>query len=66
MAGKIKVSIDKILAEKAKGDTVLINSIKVKMILKGINVDSFNANSMDDPVILEKLKTIANDLGVCI
>ncbi len=66
MAGKIKQSIDKIFAEKAKGDTIIANSIKVKLILKGINVDSYNALSPDDPAVLEKLKIIAKDFGVII
>jgi hypothetical protein len=64
MPGRIKVMIEKIIMERAKGNTVLINTTKTKLLLKGINPDKFGAESPDDPAVIAKLQTLAQELNV--
>ena len=64
MAGKIKQQLDTLIAEVAKNNPILVNTTRTKLILKGINPNKFTQDSLDDPVILEKLKDIAEAFGV--
>ncbi len=64
MAGQIKKMIDEIIKKRANGDSVLIKTTTTKLVLKGINPDKFNSSSEDDPVIMEKLKSLAKDLNL--
>lgn len=64
MAGRIKRMIDKIVSAKSKGNSTIAIATKTKLILKGINIDSYNDNSDDDPVVIEKLKQVAVDFGL--
>jgi hypothetical protein len=64
MAGKIKKMIDIIILENAKGNETLINLTKAKLTLKGINPKKFDVNTEDNPEIIEKLKIVANDMGI--
>jgi len=66
MAGKINSMINAIVEGKSKGNSIIASSTRTKIILKGINVSNYNANSPDDPVIIEKLKVIAKEFGVTI
>ena len=62
MAGRIKTMLDKLIGEKSKGDTVVANAIKVKLILKGIPVDKFTADSPDDQEIIKKISLIQDSI----
>ena len=64
MAGKIKKMIDIIILENAKGNETLVNLTKAKLTLKGINPKKFTDTSEDTPEIIEKLKVVANDMGI--
>ena len=64
MAGSIKLMIDKIMAQKAKGNVTMINLTKTKLILKGVNPDKFTPTSDDDPTIIQKVRAIAREMGV--
>lgn len=64
MAGKIHELIDKIIAERAKGNPTLITTTKTKFIFKGINPSSYDSNSPDDPAVIEKIMGIAKELNV--
>ena len=64
MAGQIKKMIDEIIKKRANGDSVLIKTTTTKLVLKGINPDKFTSSSEDDPVIMEKLKSLAKDLNI--
>lgn len=64
MAGKIKKMIDTIISTRAQGDPVLEKTIKTKLVLKGINPDSYGPSSPDDPAVIEKLTAIARDFNV--
>ena len=64
MPGKIKIMIDKIVVERAKGNATLIATTKTKLLLKGIDPDKFNPASPDDPVIMGKLQALATELNI--
>ncbi len=66
MAGKIDHAITMIIQRKAKGNPTLMSVTKTKLILKGINPDKFGPNSPDDPAVLQKLKALAQELGVAL
>jgi hypothetical protein len=66
MPGQIKRSIDAIIAQRSKGDPVLAMTTRTKLILKGVDPDSFSDNSVDDPSIMDSLKKIAQEMGVLI
>ena len=40
--------IQKIVAEKSKGNQVIASSVKTKIILKGIAIDKYTPTSPDD------------------
>ena len=64
MAGQIKKMIDKIIWERAKGNEAVIKTTKSKLMLKGVNVSKYTADSPDDDKIVAKLKSVAVELGV--
>lgn len=64
MAGQIRRAIDKIVNERSRGNQTIASTVRTKMILKGISVDKYNANSPDDPEIMKKLQTIAAEFGI--
>lgn len=64
MAGQIKKLIDTIIVKRSKGLKGLIYTTKAKLLLKGIDPDAYYDNSYDNPLILEKVRKIAVELGV--
>jgi hypothetical protein len=64
MSGKIKEMIDTIIEQRSKGSPIIASTIKIKLILKGINPDKFTINSDDNPIIIKKIEQIADNLGV--
>jgi len=64
MSGKIKKMIDTIIEQRSNGSPVIAGTIKIKLILKGINPNKFTINFDDDPVIIKKIEQVADDLGV--
>jgi hypothetical protein len=61
--GNIKKLIDAIIERKGKGNTLLIIELKKKLVFKGINPNKYTQETIDDPVVLEKLLELARDLG---
>ncbi|OQX05515.1 MAG: hypothetical protein BWK80_52070 [Desulfobacteraceae bacterium IS3] len=64
MAGQIKQLIDTIIVKRSKGLKGLIYTTKAKLLLKGIDPDGYNEASDDNPLILERIRKIAVELGV--
>jgi len=64
MAGKIKTTIDKIVHENAKGNMLIEEMTKTKIIMKGINPRLYTESTEDDPAVLEKLYDLAKNLGL--
>lgn len=64
MAGKIKVMLDHIMAERSKGNPTIAATTRTKILLKGVNPDLYTPNSPDDPLIIEKVRKIGDDFGI--
>lgn len=64
MAGKIKEMIDSIIQERSKGNSAIAETTKAKLILKGLNPNKFDRKSEDDPIIIQKLLTIAKQFNI--
>lgn len=66
MAGQIERMIQSVITQKSKGNTVIANTVKTKMYLKGIAVDKYTAASPDDPAVMAKVREIAKEFGVVV
>lgn len=66
MAGQVYHMIQKIVTQKSRGNQVIANSVRTKMILKGIAVDKYTPMSADDPLAMQKLREIAKEFGVMV
>lgn len=55
--------IDAIIQDRSKGNPAIAEMMKAKFILKGVNPNKFDRSSADDPIIIEKLLTIAKQLN---
>lgn len=63
MPGKIKQLIDRLIELRTKGDRGLVAPIKIKLIMKGIDPDMFDNTSPDNPVVIQRIMTIAKEMG---
>jgi hypothetical protein len=64
MPGKIKQMIDTIIEQRAKGSHIIASTIKIKLILKGINPDKYTSESPDNIDVIKKLDKLAEELGL--
>lgn len=64
MAGQVYRMIQEVIKQKSKGNQTIAYSIKTKMILKGIAVDKYTPASPDDPVVMRKVRDVANEFGI--
>ncbi len=64
MAGMIRSMIDRIVQERSGGNPILVNTVKTKLILKGIQPDAYTANSPDEAQVMKKVRAIGAELGV--
>lgn len=62
--GHAKQILDAIIHKRARGISSIAKTIKIKMALKGINPDRLTENTPDDPVLLNKLKQLAQSYGI--
>ncbi|MCC8189275.1 MAG: hypothetical protein LIP77_01390 [Planctomycetes bacterium] len=63
MAGKIKELIDRLIELRTRGDRGLVAPVKIKLIMKGVDPDLFDANSTDNPVVIQRVTAIAKEMG---
>lgn len=66
MAGQIHRMVQQIITQKSKGNTVIANSIRTKMYLKGIAVDKYTALSPDDVAIIQKVREVGKEFGIIV
>lgn len=66
MAGQIHKMIQQIISQKSKGNAVIANSVRTKMYLKGIAVDTYTPSSPDDAAIIQKVREIGKEFGVIV
>lgn len=63
MAGKVKELIDKLIDLRTNGDRALVAPMKIKLIMKGVDPDLFDTTSADNPVVIQRVITIAKEMG---
>jgi hypothetical protein len=56
--------IDTIIEKRANGNQTIVNTTRAKLRLKGISPDNYTLTSEDDPVVIEKLNSLAKELGM--
>ncbi len=64
--GQVKAILDQIIAERAHGDEGQVEAVKAKLLLKGINPDSYTATTVDNPALLSRVKQIAAEMQVSV
>jgi hypothetical protein len=64
MPGRIKAMIDKIVAERSKGNPTLVATTRTKLLLKGIDPAKFTTTSPDDSEVIAKIQSLAKELNV--
>ncbi len=63
MAGQIKTMITRLIHLRVGNNPHMEAPLKIKLIMKGIDPDLYNEHSADDPVIIQRLRTIAENMG---
>lgn len=63
MAGKIKYMIERLIELRTKGDRGLVAPLKIKLIMKGVDPDLFDAQSPDTPAIIQRIAAVAREMG---
>ncbi|MDR2570012.1 MAG: hypothetical protein LBD23_06905 [Oscillospiraceae bacterium] len=64
MTGTAISLINKLIDEKAKGDKFIEKGIRVKLILKGIQIDKLTPATPDDPVVIDEIKKVLTEFGI--
>ncbi|UUX91916.1 hypothetical protein [Methanoplanus endosymbiosus] len=64
MTGKIIELIDKVVELKSGGNPTLANTTRTKLLLKGINPKKYDSQSEDDPEVIDKVKSVAKEMGI--
>lgn len=64
MAGKVKIMLDQIILQKSKGNPTIMTATKTKLILRGLNPDKFTALSEDNFEIIQRVRQVAQEMGV--
>jgi len=64
MAGTAHRLITRLIELRTGGNPGLAPSIKIKLIMKGVDPDRHHANSPDDPATIARLRAIARDMSI--
>jgi hypothetical protein len=56
--------IEHICAERSKGNQLVYNTTRTKILLKGVDPSKYNSLSPDDPAVIARLRDIAKEMGV--
>lgn len=64
MAGQVKRMIDRVIAERARGNPTLVMTTRTKLLLKGIRAADFGDATPDDPAMIARVRSAAAEMGV--
>ena len=64
MAGTIHSLITRLIEQRTGGRPHLAASIKIRLIMKGVDPDQHNESSADDPAVIARVYAIAKDMSV--
>lgn len=62
--GRTRLILDSIITQRSGGDPMIAKLIRTKLILKGINPDTYSLDTPDDPNLVNRLMELAKKLGV--
>ncbi|MCC8165648.1 MAG: hypothetical protein LIQ31_05765 [Planctomycetes bacterium] len=63
MPGKVKAMIEELIQLRTRGERALVAPLKIKLIMKGIDPDTFDDSTPDNPLIIQRVSTIAKEMG---
>ncbi len=63
MAGRIKFLIERLIELRTKGDRGLVAPLKIKLIMKGVDPDMYDASTPDNPLVIQRVLSIAKEMG---
>jgi len=58
------VLIDTLIEERSKGSASIASTTRTKLLLKGIDLKKYTAQSDDDPGVIKSIKQIADEMGI--
>jgi hypothetical protein len=64
--GRTKLILDSIITQRSGGNPAKAKTIKIKLMLKGVNADAYSLDTVDDPNLVKKLTNLAEKLNVTI
>ncbi len=64
MAGKIKLMLEEIVKQRSATNPMLAGIVRTKLILKGLDPAKYDANSPDDPIVIQKIVATALEMGM--
>jgi len=64
MPGKIKRMIDEIVRQRTALNPMFAGMVKTKLLLKGIDPSRYDANSPDDPAVIQKVAAAGVEMHV--
>ena len=64
MPGKIYDMITMIIDERSKGNSNVASTTRTKLLLKGIDPSKYTRESDDDPVMIDKIRKCAQEMGI--
>jgi hypothetical protein len=63
VSGKAHEMIKKLIDQRSKGNAVVANMVKTKLLLKGIKTDAWTSSTADDPAVIARIRAIAAEMG---
>ena len=64
MAGQIKYLIQQLINKRTGGDPGLVAPMKIKLIMKGVDPEQYTDSTPDSPAVIQRVITIAKEMGV--
>jgi hypothetical protein len=62
--GKTRKLINQIIDERSKGNPIIARTLRIKLMLKGINPDAYLNDTLDNPKTLKQVEQLAITMGV--
>ena len=64
MTGTIRQMLDTIYQQRAGGNQAIERVLNVKLVLKGVYPETYTESTQDDETTIEKVRAIAEEMGV--
>lgn len=64
MTGTAYNLINEIIDKRSNGNEIVKKTTRTKLVLKGVMVDNYGPNTVDDQEVITKLQNIAKEFGI--